>query len=116
MSAGERFGVPVVLQLRGEVFLALERIAARKGITMRQLIEQHLERGLAPAAVKARPKPGRQRAHVMLTTAQVDELLRLSREGWSLKQLAARYGCSRQTIDNWRRRAREAAAALESKP
>lgn len=104
--------IPVHIELRPEAFLKLEKIAAGKGVTMRSLIVAHIERSLqprehhTPAARRSRGKvkEGGKRPWVRLTPEQQRELVELTRMGWSLSELAHRYGCSTATINNWRGR------------
>lgn len=100
-------GVPVLIHLRGETFRKLERLAEQKGVGVRPLIEAHIERGLQPVKdgrSKGTPAPGRIRPWVRLTPEQVAELRELNRMGWTLLELANRFGCSVGTITNWRKR------------
>lgn len=103
-------GIPVTIRLSREEFLKLEKIAARKGVAMRSLIEAHIARSLQPKPdhknhrSRATPKPGRTRAYVTLSAEQQSELVELVKLGWSGAELANRYGCSTATIDNWRGR------------
>lgn len=88
-------------------FATLEQLAQRNGTTMRAMIERQVSRALSASLPKPTPKPGHTRSHVRLTPMQVRELSTLTRAGWTSAQLAGRYGCSRATIDNWRKRIRE---------
>jgi DNA-binding NarL/FixJ family response regulator len=104
-------GIPVTIHLSRPTFLALEKIAAQRGVGMRRLIEAYLDRSLQkrerrdPKRRSAGAiKPGNKQPYVTLTVEQQGELVELTRLGWSLSELAERYGCSTNTVNNWRRR------------
>lgn len=105
-------GIPVMIHLDPVTFKQLERIAAEKGIGMRRLIEAHVVRSLQPKPPPARtsrrsttpPREGRSRSWVRLDAAQQVELRELLTLNWSIHELQQRFGCSRGTIENWRKR------------
>lgn len=101
--------IPVTIHLSRATFLTLEQLAAQRDTSMRRLIEAHLDRSLQKRDHRARRssgavKPGNKRPYVTLNAEQQAELVELTRLGWSLSELAARYGCSTATVDNWRKR------------
>jgi DNA-binding NarL/FixJ family response regulator len=99
-------GIPVMIHIDPVTFSRLDKIATAKGTSMRGLIEAHLARSTQPkrARTRAEPKQGRVRAHVRLTLEQQAELVNLSRLGWSMHEIANRFGCSVATVGNWRDR------------
>ena len=103
-------GVPVMTHFDGPAFRQLERIAEAKGVKVATLIEATILRALQPPKdhrkrrSRGEVKPGKKRPYVTLTVEQQRELVKLTRMGWSLAELADRYGCSTATINNWRGR------------
>lgn len=110
-------GIPVMIHLAPEVFLKLERMAAKKRVGMRRMIEAHIERSLQPPTTKheerANDRPAQdsgRRAYVVLTADQRSEVVELTLLGWSQGEIAKRFGCGIGTVRNIRRDAREAMA------
>lgn len=96
--------VPVMIHLPAETFLALETIAKRKGISMREMIVAGLERSVQPKPLRAAgqiPAPrraGGTRGWRHLDDAEWAELKRLRAAGWTVAELAVKYGCSSSSI------------------
>lgn len=98
--------VPVMIHLPVETFNALERAAARKGITMRDLIVAGLMRSTQPRPQRtsgqipsSTPGGGAARRHYRrLDAGEWRELRKLRAAGWSVPELAVKFGCSSSII------------------
>ncbi|QMU97988.1 hypothetical protein FVO59_12830 [Microbacterium esteraromaticum] len=98
--------VPVMIHLPIETFKALERVADRKGIAMRDLIVAGLMRSTQPRPQRtsgqvpsSTPGGGSARRHYRrLDAAEWRELRQLRAAGWSVPELAVKYGCSSSII------------------
>jgi DNA-binding NarL/FixJ family response regulator len=90
-------GIPLTIQLDGPTYAALETAAARKGVSMRSLVEQYL-------ATSTRPKVKRDRAvhGVRLSPDQVREIRVMTASGASAQAIAVHLGCHYRTVENWR--------------
>lgn len=96
--------VPVMIHLPGETFKALEAIAQRKGVRMSDLIVAGLMRSTQPRPQRAAgqipsttPGGGR-RGYRRLDDAEWAECKRLRAAGWTVPELAVKYGCSSSSI------------------
>ena len=103
--------VPVMIHLHGEMFLHLERIAMSKRCSIASLIEAGIERSLQPkpqrvAGQIAAPPRATGRGYRRLNNAEWARLKHLRDLGWTVPELAIKYGCSSASI--YRRLRREA--------
>lgn len=89
--------IPVTINLTPDTFNRLERVAADKGMRLRDLIAAGLEpKPIAPVAgYVAAPKRS---GYIQLTDAEWAEIKRLRAAKWSVPQLAVRFRCSSSTI------------------
>ena len=86
-------GIPVMIHLTPETFAVLERAAAKRGQTMRQMIVQYIEIGV----MRSIPKPPRSPAN-RLTARQIELIPEMIRQGMTAGKIAQRFGCSPQAI------------------
>lgn len=96
-------GVPVKIDLQGHTFRALERMAERNDVTVREYIATHLDRAVARAEgrtyVPRTPVDADgKRRYVRVDDEQRAHALKLYRAGWTIKDLAARFGCTPGTM------------------
>ena len=97
-------GIPVMIHLARETFLVLEATAKRRGIRMDRLIEQGLDRSIQPKPRYVRGQvPAPQRAEVSRGYRRLDEqdwtaLKKLTQAGWTVPELAVKFGCSSSAI------------------
>lgn len=106
--------VPVMIHLPASTFMALEKIAERKGMPMRELIVAGLVRSVTVRHVSRTPTGhvptstkggGEKRGYRRLNDTEWAELKRYRAAGWSVAELVDRYGCSSSSI--WYRIRRE---------
>lgn len=98
--------VPVMIHLPADTFRALETISQRKGMTMRDLIVAGLVRSTQPRAVRgaagqipsSTPSGSGKRGWRHLDSAEWRELRTLRGAGWTVPELAVKYGCSSSSI------------------
>lgn len=97
-------GIPVMIHLDVHTFRVLEATAKAKGVGMRQLIEIGLQRSIqrkpqhVAGQVPAAPRQNGARGYHRLDDAEWAELKRLRALGWTVSELAVRYGCSSSSI------------------
>jgi len=101
-------GIPVRIHLSAAELKTLERIAARRGVTVREVIEEHLRAGIE----HRKPKPPRTRRSIpiedrpkygnRITPDQVQLIEQLTRQGKSAAVIAEQLGCHVRTVENWR--------------
>jgi len=96
--------VPVMIHLPAETFKQLEAIAARKGVSMRDLIVAGLVRSTTPrprraaGQIPSATRGGGTRGYRRLDDAEWAELKRMRAAGWTVPELAVHYGCSSSSI------------------
>lgn len=96
--------VPVMIQIPIDTFKALEKISDRKGVSMRDLIVAGLVRSTQPrpervaGQIASATRAGGSRGYRRLDDAEWTELKRLRSLGWTVPELAVRYGCSSSSI------------------
>lgn len=97
-------GIPVLIHLDAHTFRVIEASAKAKGVTMRKLIETGLQRSIqrrpehVAGHVPAPARAGGSRGYHRLDDADWAELKRLRALGWTVAELAVRYGCASSTI------------------
>ncbi|MCZ4300762.1 hypothetical protein [Microbacterium oxydans] len=98
-------GIPVLIHLDAHTFRVIEASAKAKNIGMRQLIELALQRSIqhkpqerVAGHVSAAPRQNGERGYHRLNDADWAELKRLRGLGWTVGELATRYGCSSSSI------------------
>lgn len=91
-------GIPVRIHVTAEQLRRLERIAARRGCTVRHVIETHLTAGMAPRELQA-TKPDHR-----LDAERIALVESMTYAGASAREIAERIGCSQATVTNWRRK------------
>lgn len=97
--------IPVMIHLPAETFKALEVAAERRGVSMRELIVAGLTRSMQPRPIRgaagqiASSTPGGgERGYRRLDAEEWAELRSLRACGWSVPELAVKYGCSSSII------------------
>lgn len=97
-------GIPVLIHLDAHTFRIIEASAKAKGVSMRTLIQTGLQRSIQrkpqhrAGQIPAAPRAGGVRGYHRLDDADWAELKRLRGLGWTVAELAVRYGCSSSTI------------------
>ena len=98
-------GIPVLIHLDAHTFRVIEATAKAKGVSMRTLIEVGLQRSIqhrpqhsARGHVHAAARQDGTRGYHRLNDADWTELKRLRALGWTVAELATRYGCSSSSI------------------
>jgi hypothetical protein len=96
-------GIPVMIHLSRDTFVALEAAAKRRGIRMSELIEAGLDRSIQPKPILVNgqvpsPKRAAGRGNRRLDAAEWAECKQLKQAGWTVPELAVKYGCSSSAI------------------
>ncbi len=78
-------GIPVMIHLDGETFRQLERVAQRKGTTMRELVERAIAAGLTQGNPHRRRDTGRR-----LTDRELEAIVTLHDGGMTVADIARR--------------------------
>lgn len=100
--------IPVTINLPPATFNRLEKIAAARGVTMRDLIAASLEPRSKPK-VTGNVASSRTDGYSHLTDDEWEEILRLRAAKWTVAQIAVRFGCSSSTIYKHLQRMKEGA-------
>ncbi|MBE7953599.1 helix-turn-helix domain-containing protein [Microbacterium sp. R1] len=89
--------IPVTINLPPATFNRLEKIAATRGISMRELIVAGLEPKPITKVTGSIPS-AHPNGYTQLSDDQWAEILRLRAAKWTVPQLAVKFGCSSSTI------------------
>ncbi len=89
--------IPVTIHLAPATFNRLEKIAQKRGVAMRDMIAAGLEPKPVTRVAGYIHSP-RRNGYTHLTGEQWAEMMTLRAAGWTVPQLAVRFGCSSDTI------------------
>lgn len=90
--------IPVSIRLSLAEFERLEAIAARKKVTVRQLLQAHIRAGLNPSRIVRPIRKGQDRTY---TAADIDRWVELAEAGLTNNQIAETAGVSKSLVSRY---------------
>ena len=92
--------IPVTIRLSAMEFNALEAIAARRGVEVRELLQAHVRAGLRPSQPEV-IRTARAGARRAWTDADIDLWVQWARSGMTNQEIVARAGVSKSLVSRY---------------
>ena len=90
--------IPVTIRVSADELARLEYIAARKGVTVRQLLQAHVRAGLRPERVL---RPSRNKGRRAVTQEEITRWVEWAEAGVTNNEIAERAGVSKSLVSRY---------------